>query len=88
MEAVHIFLGQNRRVDHGRIDVTGERSLDQDAVAVRIGIQAGDEQQQFLLGRRLGKHRSVGKNSQLPRLLFLHAHIHLGGRVFSDPNKG
>lgn len=88
MEAVHVFLGQDGRVNHGRIDVPRERSLDEDTVAVRISIQAGDKQQQFLLGRRLGKHRGVGKNSQLPRLLFLHAHIHLGGRIFSNPNEG
>ena len=56
MEAVDV-LGRIDGLDHGLgVDLWRQRKLHQDAVDLRIGIEPGDQREEFLLGSRGRQH--------------------------------
>ena len=70
------------------VDLLGQRQLHQDAVDVRIGVELGDELEQHLLGRVLGKLVLERLHADLDGLRGLVAHVDLACRILADEHHG
>ncbi len=71
MEAVDVLGGIDGDQDLGRVEVFGQRQLDEDAVDRRIDVEAPDQLQQLGLRRVLGQLMVVAMPSSTASLPLL-----------------
>ena len=88
MKAVHVLVGIDSQKALVGIQPLGQGQLEEDAVHLRIAVQAGNELKQLRLGD--GCRQTIGKGAYA-RLFtgpLLVAYIDLGGRILAHQNDG
>jgi hypothetical protein len=80
---IHVLVGIDGVQNLLGVDMLGQRKLHQDAVHLRVGVEALHERQDLLLGGALGQLVLERLHANLDGLLGLVLHIDLAGRVLA-----
>ena len=88
MEAVDILGRIDGDQDLGRVELLGQRQLDQDAVDRGVGVEAPDQLQQLGLRRILGELVVEARHAEFDRELALAADVDLAGRIGAHQHRG
>src|SRR5688572_31792437 len=86
MEAVDILLRDNRHQYGARVDLSGQRHLDQDSVDLFAPVQRIDKPQQTFCRNRLIRCMLFAQKTEIVRGLYLAAHIDFGRRIVAHQN--
>ena len=87
VEAVHV-LGRGDGIEQGfRIDVGGQRQLDENAVNLVAGVEAGHEAEHLFGGDGFGRGDEVARNAQIGAGLHLAADINLRRRHMAHQHR-
>eukprot|EP00982_Pelagococcus_subviridis_P006481 30135-Pelagococcus_subviridis.AAC.15 len=84
VEPVHVLLQGDRREDLLLVHVLRKRELDEDAVAVRVGVEALDDLKHLRLGRGLRDLLVERPDPSLVARLALHPHVRRAVRSRAD----